>query len=257
MAGCRWLALARTVVRAAALTAFMPLVLLYLAFGRFLSSLLGASSPPTITAPAAAAANTHNNPPSARRTKRPRKQLAAPLLFASEASAAADDDDTAPDRRKAPAPAQEERRPLLRLAPPAAPPPPRPPPLALSADELRRLELRAPAELLCALDACVMRDAVVTPSGLSFERSCAERWLERWGCDPATSAPLQKSQLYPNLHVRDRLVAWLEAEGRAEAGEEEAEGATMAAAASAGPGAGAKQAAATSARRTDVDAEID
>jgi hypothetical protein len=244
-----WLARAARMV---ALAAFMPLVLFYLASGRLLASLLMLRAPPTAGPPppppqrptTATTTAAPTTPPSARRMKRPRKQ-ATPLLFAEGA------DDTAPDRPKAPWQRVQQQAPIAAATTTTAPPPPpRPPALALSADELRLLELRAPAELLCALDACVMRDAVVTPSGLSFERSCAERWLERWGCDPATSAPLTASQLYPNLAVRDRLVAWLEAEGRADA--------EAAAAAEAGGGVGGiKQAAATARRRSDVDAEID
>ena len=114
---------------------------------------------------------------------------------------------------------------------------------------------------MCALDACAMLDPVITPSGLSFERSCAERWLARWGVDPATSAPLTASQLYANLAVRDRIVAWLEEEeeerrremdAEEEVEEEEVEEEEVVVG-----GMGRGKMAATDLGARDVDAEID
>jgi len=203
-------------------------------------------------------------PPSERRAKRQRRQV-TPILFRSEGGAAslgdADDrhGDVLPDHRRGKNNNGNSSS-SSRVAAAAAPAP-RPPPLDLSADELRRLQARGPAELLCALDACAMRDPVVTPSGLTFERGCAERWVARWGVDPATGAALRKGQLYPNLAVRDRLVSWLESEGRAEfvaAQAAAAAGGEAAAAAAAAAAAGAEAAAAArEGRRADVDAEID
>jgi hypothetical protein len=241
--------------RLAALTIFMPFVMFHLATGAVLSWLLQAGPlslpPPTATAKATATTTTTKTaaataspppPPSAsRRMKRPRKHALAALNF--------EEDDTVPDRRSRAAHQQHHHHPHHQ------PPPPRPPPLALDADDLRRLQARAPAEFLCALDACAMTDPVVTPSGLTFERSCAEKWCARWGVDPGTSAPLSPSSLYSNLAVRDRIVAWLEEEMLLEEGRGGAGG---------GGTGGGKQGMASrggeataGGRLEDVDAEID
>ena len=40
-------------------------------------------------------------------------------------------------------------------------------------------------------------------------RAVIEQWVARFHTDPATGAPLQISQLYPNLIIRDLIQAWI------------------------------------------------
>lgn len=40
-------------------------------------------------------------------------------------------------------------------------------------------------------------------------RAVIEQWVARFRTDPATGAPLQVSQLYPNLIIRDLIQAWM------------------------------------------------
>jgi hypothetical protein len=51
-----------------------------------------------------------------------------------------------------------------------------------------------------------------TATCISFKNMCRaviEQWVSRFHTDPATGAPLQVSQLYPNLIIRDLIQAWM------------------------------------------------
>lgn len=55
-----------------------------------------------------------------------------------------------------------------------------------------------------------MRDPVVTPSGISYERSAILKHLKDNGLfDPVTRTPLSPEQLYPNLTLKEIIDDWI------------------------------------------------
>jgi hypothetical protein len=54
----------------------------------------------------------------------------------------------------------------------------------------------------------VMRDPVVAPSGVTYDRGALLAHLRRSGTDPATGQPLRSDRLYANLAVRDAICKW-------------------------------------------------
>lgn len=50
----------------------------------------------------------------------------------------------------------------------------------------------------------VMRDPVITPSGITYDRKDIEEHLQRVGhFDPITRQPLKSNQLIPNLAIKE------------------------------------------------------
>mmetsp|Transcript_13531 Transcript_13531/g.32037 ORF Transcript_13531/g.32037 Transcript_13531/m.32037 type:complete len:318 (-) Transcript_13531:11-964(-) len=87
--------------------------------------------------------------------------------------------------------------------PPSAPARPRPldlPPIPDDAD--------VPADFLCPISRCVMRDPVLTPSGVTYDRPCVETWLRDHHSEPLTSRYVVSAHLYPNLALRNQIEAW-------------------------------------------------
>ena len=61
-----------------------------------------------------------------------------------------------------------------------------------------------PDFLCCKISYDIMKDPVVTPSGVTYERAVISEHLRRVGYfDPLTRAPLMESQLVPNITVRE------------------------------------------------------
>ncbi|WIA19084.1 hypothetical protein OEZ85_003736 [Tetradesmus obliquus] len=89
------------------------------------------------------------------------------------------------------------------------------PPLEYDAsdEEQRQLEDEAPGEFLCPIGRVLMTDPVCTPSGFTYQRSFLEDFLAKTGHDPARDTPLNASQLYPNIVMRDQIATWLQQNG--------------------------------------------
>uniref|UniRef100_A0A383V769 U-box domain-containing protein n=1 Tax=Tetradesmus obliquus TaxID=3088 RepID=A0A383V769_TETOB len=89
------------------------------------------------------------------------------------------------------------------------------PPLEYDAsdEEQRQLEDEAPGEFLCPIGRVLMTDPVCTPSGFTYQRSFLEDFLAKTGHDPARDTPLNASQLYPNIVMRDQIATWLQQHG--------------------------------------------
>merc|ERR1719324_1980884 len=66
-----------------------------------------------------------------------------------------------------------------------------------------------PAAFCCPITFSVFVDPVCSPAGHTYERSAIEAWLHRESVDPLTTAPLTRDHLYPNLALRDAILAWL------------------------------------------------
>ncbi|CAL8076542.1 unnamed protein product [Orchesella dallaii] len=57
----------------------------------------------------------------------------------------------------------------------------------------------------------ILKDPVITPSGITYERKAVEETLERIGpSDPITGAPLVAQQLIPNLALKEAVQAFVE-----------------------------------------------
>jgi len=62
-----------------------------------------------------------------------------------------------------------------------------------------------PCHLLCGICVDLLIDAVVTPNGSSFCRTCIEQWIEKVATHPTTREPLNKSLLIRNLALNDAV----------------------------------------------------
>ncbi|XP_065187000.1 E3 ubiquitin-protein ligase CHIP-like [Sycon ciliatum] len=74
----------------------------------------------------------------------------------------------------------------------------------------RRSKREVPDNLCCQISYEVMRDPVITPSGVSYDRSSIQEHLERVGhFDPLTRAPLTHNDLIPNLALKEVIEDFL------------------------------------------------
>ncbi|KAJ3146199.1 hypothetical protein HDU89_006340 [Geranomyces variabilis] len=62
-----------------------------------------------------------------------------------------------------------------------------------------------PYHLLCPLTLDLLKDPVVTPSGITYEREALLQHLDTTKTDPQTRQSLREDQLYPNLALRDAV----------------------------------------------------
>jgi hypothetical protein len=81
--------------------------------------------------------------------------------------------------------------------------------MAIAPIQCRSLADVAPSAFCCPITFSVFVDPVCSPAGHTYERSAIEAWLRRESVDPLTTAPLTTDQLYPNLALRDAILAWL------------------------------------------------
>ncbi|KAI5599857.1 hypothetical protein BDE02_02G223400 [Populus trichocarpa] len=71
-----------------------------------------------------------------------------------------------------------------------------------------------PDYLCCKITLDILRDPVITPSGVSYERAVLLDHLEKVGnFDPVTREPLEPSQLVPNLAIKEAVHAYLDKHG--------------------------------------------
>ena len=82
-----------------------------------------------------------------------------------------------------------------------------PPPLNLPA-AVDKDGTAVPAEFLCPITHCAMRDPAVVPSGASYDRQPLLRWLSAHGTDPVTNEPLTPNNVHPNLNLRAAIERW-------------------------------------------------
>jgi hypothetical protein len=54
----------------------------------------------------------------------------------------------------------------------------------------------------------LIHDAVITPSGHTFDRKVIERCIDEYGTCPVTRAPLEKSELRLNRAIQEQITAW-------------------------------------------------
>ncbi|CAL9023148.1 unnamed protein product [Prunus brigantina] len=71
-----------------------------------------------------------------------------------------------------------------------------------------------PDYLCCKITLDIFRDPVITPSGVTYERSVILNHLEKVGnFDPITREPLDQSQLISNLAIKEAVEAYLQQHG--------------------------------------------
>ncbi|XP_022759811.1 E3 ubiquitin-protein ligase CHIP-like isoform X2 [Durio zibethinus] len=71
-----------------------------------------------------------------------------------------------------------------------------------------------PDFLCCKITLDIFRDPVITPSGVTYERAVILDHLQKVGkFDPITHEPLDKSQLVPNLAIKEAVQAYLDKHG--------------------------------------------
>lgn len=88
--------------------------------------------------------------------------------------------------------------------------------LFASVDE-RRKKREVPDQLCGKISFEIMRDPVITPSGITYDKKDIEEHLQRVGhFDPVTRAELKAHQLIPNLAIKEVIDDFLEKNGWAE-----------------------------------------
>ncbi|KAG8477874.1 hypothetical protein CXB51_027525 [Gossypium anomalum] len=71
-----------------------------------------------------------------------------------------------------------------------------------------------PDYLCCKITLDILRDPVITPSGVTYERTVILQHLQKVGkFDPVTREPLDHSQLVPNLAIKEAVQAYLDGHG--------------------------------------------
>lgn len=73
---------------------------------------------------------------------------------------------------------------------------------------------QVPDHLCCKLTMEIFRDPVITPSGVTYERTAILEHLRRVGkFDPVTRATLGEKDLSPNLALKEAVQCYLEEHG--------------------------------------------
>ena len=67
---------------------------------------------------------------------------------------------------------------------------------------------KAPSCFCCPITNSIMSDPVITPAGISFDRSALVEWLKTSPTNPISREPLTIDQLYPNLSLREQIESW-------------------------------------------------
>jgi STIP1 family protein 1 len=71
-----------------------------------------------------------------------------------------------------------------------------------------------PDYLCCKITLDLFRDPVITPSGLTYERSVIMEHISKVGkFDPITREALDEDQLIPNLAIKEAVQAFLSKHG--------------------------------------------
>ncbi|XP_040995545.1 E3 ubiquitin-protein ligase CHIP isoform X2 [Juglans microcarpa x Juglans regia] len=71
-----------------------------------------------------------------------------------------------------------------------------------------------PDYLCCKITLDILRDPVITPSGVTYEKAVILEHLQKVGkFDPITREPLNQSQLIPNLAIKEAVQAFLDKHG--------------------------------------------
>ncbi|KAE8712898.1 E3 ubiquitin-protein ligase CHIP [Hibiscus syriacus] len=71
-----------------------------------------------------------------------------------------------------------------------------------------------PDHLCCKITLDIFCDPVISPSGVTYERSVILEHLQKVGkFDPITREPLDQSQLFPNLAIKEAVQAYLDKHG--------------------------------------------
>lgn len=63
---------------------------------------------------------------------------------------------------------------------------------------------------LCPISLEIMKDPVMTPQGITFERNSIEDWLNKYDSCPITKKPLAKSELLPNYSLKGAIREFME-----------------------------------------------
>lgn len=76
------------------------------------------------------------------------------------------------------------------------------------------VQSEVPDYLCCKITLDILRDPVITPSGVTYERAVLIDHLQKVGkFDPITREPLDQSQLVPNLALKEAVQAFLDEHG--------------------------------------------
>lgn len=68
------------------------------------------------------------------------------------------------------------------------------------------IQINWPFSAMCPLSLEFITEPVITPGGLTYQKSAITTWLERHNLDPYTAKPLAIKNLIPNLQLIDTLI---------------------------------------------------
>ena len=58
---------------------------------------------------------------------------------------------------------------------------------------------------ICPISQQIMKDPVITPHGITYERSSIESWIDKKSTCPITRKPLKKIDLIPNYSLKNAI----------------------------------------------------
>ena len=61
---------------------------------------------------------------------------------------------------------------------------------------------------VCPITNTIMKDPVITPHGISFEKSAIEDWLNKHNTCPVTNKPLNKKDLIKNIPLKNAITEY-------------------------------------------------
>ena len=70
--------------------------------------------------------------------------------------------------------------------------------------------------MICPINQTIMNDPVVTPYGITYERSAIEEWLKKNNTDPIAKKPLTKEMLVTNYALKSVIKEYLKQESQNE-----------------------------------------
>jgi len=67
-----------------------------------------------------------------------------------------------------------------------------------------------PEHYCCKITFDIMKDPVITLSGITYERAAVENYLKRNSCEPITRVPMTLRDLIPNIAIREAIEQFVE-----------------------------------------------
>ena len=62
---------------------------------------------------------------------------------------------------------------------------------------------------ICPITQNIMKNPVITSSGITYEKEAIEKWLDEHNTDPISGKPLNKNEIFPNYALKNAILDYL------------------------------------------------